>query len=269
MLTLRRTLAAAALAVGAATGLAVALPQDALAQGATPDTRPTVAVIDFTNGAIGKLNADMEPLRAGIAGMLITELGTNASIRVVEREQLRAVMNELQLGQSREVDTQTAVRIGKLLNAHHIVTGGFITDPKGRMIVTARSIETETGRIEYTTKVNGKSDDVLELVEKLSGDVNKGLKLPALTIRTGSIGTPGTPGGTSGAGSARLPAAKKQPVPLPVVMLYSRALQARDRNNKDEAVQLLRASLDKFPNYEAAKQELARLEGPAAAKPGA
>lgn len=268
MLTLRRRLAAVAYATGAALGLAALLPRVTHAQGAAPDTRPTVAIIDFTNGAIGKLNADMEPLRAGIAGMLITELAGNQNIRVVEREQLRAVMSELQLGQQREVDPQTAVRIGKLLNAHHIVTGGFITDAKGKMVVTARSIETETGRIEYSTKVNGKSDDVLDLVDQLAGNVNTGLKLPAMTLRPASTG--GAAGGaTGGVGQASVPAAKKQPVPLPVVMLYSRALQARDRQNKDEAVQLLRASLDKFPDYEAAKQELARLEGTPAARPGA
>jgi TolB-like protein len=264
MLTLRRTLAA----LGAVLGLA-AMPHAVVqAQGATADTRPTIAVIDFTNGAIGKANADMEPLRAGIAGMLITELAGNQGIRVVEREQLKAVMNELQLGQQREVDAQTAVRIGKLLNAHHIVTGAFLTDTKGKMVVTARSIETETGRIEYTTKVNGKADDVLELVDQLAGKVNTGLKLPALTLRSASSGSGGA-GGASGASGASAPAARKQPIPLPVVMLYSRALQARDRQNKDEAVQLLRASLDKFPDYEAAKQELARLQAPATPKPGA
>jgi hypothetical protein len=43
-------------------------------------------------------------------------------------------------------------------------------------------------------------------------------------------------------------------------MLYSRALQALDKQEKGEAVQLFRASLDKFPDYEAAKQQLARLQ---------
>ena len=264
MLTLRRTIGT----LGVAIGLAASLPcAPARAQATAPDARPTVAIIDFTTGAIGRLNADMEPLRAGIAGMLITELAANEAIRVVEREQLKAVMSELQLGQSREVDAQTAVRLGKLLNAHHIVTGAFVTDARGKMVLTARSIETETGRIEYTTRVTGKSDDVLELVEQLSGNVNKGLKLPAL--RTASRGESRGEGRPQEVAVAPGRAAKKQAVPLPVVMLYSRALQARDRQDKDEAVQLLRASLDKFPDYEAAKQELARLEGTAPPKPGA
>ena len=258
MVTFRRTLAAAALVASAAL---TALPVAARAQGSAPDTRPTVAVIDFTNGAIGKQNADMEPLRAGIAGMLISEMANNQGIRVVEREQLKAVMNELQLGASAQVDPSTAVRIGKLLNAHHIVTGGFVTDAKGRMVLTARSIETETGRIEYTTKVNGKTDDVLEVIEQLAGRVNKGLKLPALASRVREAGN------TAAAPSS----AKKQAVPFQAVMLYSRALQAMDKQNRDEAVQLFRASLAQFPDYEAAKQQLARLEAGATAstKPGA
>ena len=255
MVTLRRMLA-----VAGALGLAVAVPS-AGAQGAAPDTRPTVAVIDFSNGAIGRQNADMEPLRAGIAGMLITEMAGNPNVRVVEREQLKAVMAELQLGQSAQVDPGSAVRLGKLLNAHHIVTGGFVTDSKGRLVLTARSIETETGRIEYTTKVNGKTEDVLEAVEQLATKVNTGLKLPALATRVRDAGS------TAAAPSPT----KKQAVPFQAVMLYSRALQAMDRQNREEAVQLFRASLAKFPDYEAARQQLARLESgaTAATRPGA
>ena len=262
MVTLRRTRLRRMLAVVGALGFVVAVPSAAArAQGAGPDTRPTVAVIDFSNGAIGRQNADLEPLRAGIAGMLIAELATNPGIRVVEREQLKAVLSELQLGQSAQVDPGTAVRLGKLLNAHHIVTGGFVTDTKGRMVLTARSIETETGRIEYTTKVNGRTDDVLDVVEQLAGRVNTGLKLPALASRVREAGH----------GAAAPSPAKKQAVPFQAVMLYSRALQAMDKQNRDEAVQLFRASLAQFPDYEAAKRQLARLEADAAAstKPGA
>lgn len=250
MRTLRRTLA---VVLGAAT--LAALPRTTSAQ-ATPDTRPTVAVIDFSNGAIGKLNADMEPLRGGIAGMLITELANNTSIRVVEREQLKAVLAELQLGQSQQVDAQTAVRVGRLLNAHHIVTGGFVTDSKGRLVLTTRAIETETGRIEYSTKVNGKTDDVLEAIESLATRVNAGLKLPAMNVRVREASNTSAP-------------VRKQAVPFQAVMLYSRALQAMDKQDKDEAVQLFRASLARFPDYEAAKQQLARLEAGTAPKPGA
>src|SRR5262249_1434001 len=50
------------------------------------DARPTVAVLYFDNGAIGRA-ADYEPLRKGMADMLITELSRNQNLRVVERDQ--------------------------------------------------------------------------------------------------------------------------------------------------------------------------------------
>lgn len=246
MPTLRRTLA---VLLGAATLAGAAGAQQA------PDTRPTVAIIDFTNGAIGKAHDEMEPLRAGIADMLITDLGANEKIRVVERTQLKAVMSELQLGQNAAVDASTAVRMGKLLNAHHIVTGVYVTDARGRLRLDTRSINVETGRIEYTTRVQGKTDDVLDLVEQLAGRMNQGLQLPALEVR---------------AREASAAPAKKPAVPFQAVMLYSRALQALDQQNRTEAVQLFRASLEKFPDYDAAKRQLARLESTdAATKPGA
>jgi TolB-like protein len=237
MRTLRRTIVAVALAAVATR------PVDAQdTTRAVPDTRPTIAVVDFTNGAIGTRHAEMEPLRMGIADLLITELGANAKVRVVERTQLKAAMAELQLGQGATVDAGTAVRIGRLLNAHHIVTGVFVTDARGRLRIDTRTFRVETSEIEHTTSVRGKTDDVLDLVERLGGAMNAGLALPAIEVRAQGTARP------------------QRAVPFQAVMLYSRALQALDRKDKAEAIQLFRASLDKFPDYEAAKRQLARIE---------
>lgn len=251
MRTLRRTLVAAALVAAAsplhAQGAAAA---DTLAARVAPDTRPTIAVVDFTNGAIGSLHGDMEPLRTGIADLLITELGANAKVRVVERTQLKAAMSELQLGQDAAVDASTAVRLGRLLNAHHVVTGVFVTDARGRLRLDARTFKVETSEIEHVASVKGGTDDVLDLVEQLAARMNAGLALPALEVRP----TPATGGAAAPAAPAR------RAVPFQAVMLYSRALQALDRQDRAGAVQLFRASLQRFPDYEAARRQLERIE---------
>lgn len=256
MRILRRTLAAALVAVAATSPLRAqdATPPaapDTQAARPAPDTRPTIAVVDFTNGAIGRLHAEMEPLRTGIADLLITELGANAKVRVVERTQLKAAMAELQLGQDAAVDASTAARLGRVLNAHHIVTGVFVTDARGRLRLDTRTFRVETSEIEHTTSVKGRTDDLLDLVEQLAGNMNAGLALPALEVRA----TPAPSGAPTGAAQ---PA--RRPVPFQAVMLYSRALQALDRQDRAEAVQLFRASLDRFPDYEAARKQLERIE---------
>jgi len=51
------------------------------------DTRPGLAVLPFENGgSYGKDKEDFDALRRGIAGMLISELSQNGSLRLVDRD---------------------------------------------------------------------------------------------------------------------------------------------------------------------------------------
>ena len=116
------------------------------------DMRPTVAVLPFTNGAIGASHDELAPLSKGIADLLLTDLAQNTGIRVVERENIQKLLDEQNLARDGRVDEATAARIGKLLGAKHLVTGMFITDGKGTMKITLKSINSETGQIAWTRR---------------------------------------------------------------------------------------------------------------------
>lgn len=212
-----------------------------------PDTRPTVAVLPFVNSAIGPSHDELEPLSKGIADLLITEMAQNTGIRVVERENLQKLLDEQNLARDGRADEATAARIGKLLGAKHIVTGSFITDNKGTMVLTLKSVDTETGVVEWTHRGQGKTTDFLELIANVATVANTGLKLPALTpaVRQTS--------------EARTEERKK--VPFQAVMLYSRAISAQDAGRREEAIQLFSQTIQRFPNFEDAKTALARLNG--------
>jgi curli biogenesis system outer membrane secretion channel CsgG len=220
----------------AVAGLALA-GVTALAQG-----KPTVAVLPFNNGATGKANEELGPLSKGVQDILTNELAANTGIRVVERDQIQKVLEEQKLATSGAVDASTAVKVGKLLGVHHMVTGGFITDRSGTMNLSVRVFNVETGEIEYTTSGMNKVENLFALVNSVAGKINKGLKLPDIPKQVGD---------------ARKDAAEK--VPYQAVMLYSRALNAKDAGKKDEAVSLFKQTLAKFPDYEAAKTELKKL----------
>jgi TolB-like protein len=226
-------------------GLSALAPRSAAAQ----DSRPTVAVMYFGNGAIGKANEELAPLTKGIADMLITELSANPAVRVLERDQLEQLMKEQELGSSGRVDRETAARLGKILGAHHMIFGGFVTDARGAMRIDARAVSVETSQIVHVETVSGKQEALLSLVNELAGKLNRGMKLPEI------------PRDVRQAGVER---AKK--VPLEAAMLYSRALAAKDGGNAKEAVMLLQRSLATFPEYEPARRELAKL-APSAAGP--
>lgn len=232
--------------IARATTLLTLAAAPAFAQ-AQPDTRPTVAVLPFVNSAIGASHDELEPLSKGIADLLITEMAQNTGIRVVERENLQKLLDEQNLARDGRADEATAARIGKLLGAKHIVTGSFITDNKGTMVLTLKSVDTETGVVEWTHRGQGKTAEFLDLIANVATVANTGLKLPALTpaVRQTS--------------EARTEERKK--VPFQAVMLYSRAISAQDAGRREEAIQLFSQTIQRFPNFEDAKTALARLNG--------
>lgn len=208
--------------------------------------KPTVAVMYFTNGAVGN-NAEYAPLSKGLAEMLITELSSNTGIRVVERDRLQALLEEQNLGASNRVEQGTAAKLGKTLGALHMLMGSFVIDTKGAMRMDVRAINTETSELEYATSVTGKADAMLSLLADLGKAVNTGLKLPA---RTASAPSEGAVVGAKG------------PNQLKSMMLLSRALEEQDRKNTTTAVALMKESIQANPDNSRAKSILASLEKP-------
>ena len=227
----------------AATLAALTMAGSLHAQDST-DMRPTVAVMYFTDGAIGKEHETLAPLSGGISDMLITDLSVNEKIRVVERDNLKKLMDEQNLSTSGRVDQETAVTVGKLLGVHHMIFGGFVTDGRGKMRLDARAVNVETSAIEHVETVKGKQDDLMSLIDQLSTKMSTGMNLPDLpkTVREAS-------------------AAEAKRVPFETALLYSRALAAKDAGNKDQAVELLQRSLKSFPDYAPAQRELAKING--------
>ena len=149
---------------------------------------PVVAVLYFDNNSFGKDRADYDGLGKGIADLLITDMAGNPAMRVVERDRLQSILQEQDLVKSKSIDPQTAVKLGKLLGAAYLVTGGFMSDGKGTLLVTSRVISVETGAITNPLKLQSKGDDVLGLIGQLSTKLNTELKLPALPRQTGDAG---------------------------------------------------------------------------------
>ena len=221
----------------AAAGVALA------ASGAFAQAKPTVAIMYFNDGAIGKAYQELAPLSKGICDVLITEMQDNPGIKVIERDQLQSILSEQKLATDKAVDAQTAVKVGKLLSVHHMIFGGFVTDPSGTMVLNLRSVNVETGEIEFVTNATDKTANLLSLIHKVAVKTNAGLKLPDIPRQVGE---------------AR--AAKDEKIPFQAVMLYSRGLQAKDEGKKQDAIQLFNQALAAFPSYDAPNKELAKLK---------
>ena len=238
------TAAATPAAAPAPAATPAARPVTAVSPATRQDTvRPTVAVMYFTNSALTG-NADYAALSKGMAEVLITELARNPTIRVVERDRLQALLEEQNLSTAGRVDKETAVQVGKILGARHMLMGTFIIDPRENMRIDVRAVNTETSEIEYVESIEGKADKLLGLISQLGAKVNDGLKLPS---RPASIARFSDSGG-------------KNPNQFRAMLLLSRAIEAQDNKNLQGAVALYKQAIEANPDFERAKTLLASLE---------
>jgi hypothetical protein len=170
--------------------------------------------------------------------MLITELSLNSGLRLVERSRLREIMEELELGQSGMVDTNTSASVGKLVQARYMIVGGFV-DANGTMRLDARIDDVETGEIlvETATRIEGDREDLLDMVIDLGLRLTEAADLPALP-------------------EAVVEERKALDYPAEAVRLYSRALRREERGDLDGMVELLRQLTTDFPQHIEGRQML-------------
>lgn len=219
--------------VVAALTLAVAVPA---AEALQRDSRPGIAVLPFTNGgSYGKEQEDYEAMQIGLPQMLITELSAHPRARLVDRQILKQLMDEQDLGQSGRVDPETAAQIGKLVGAQYVIVGGFI-DFYGDFRIDARIVSVETGEILKAEQVRDKREKLYDLVGQMAAKVIQDVELPPLRPRE----------------------AKASP-PEQAVSYYLRGLLAADRGDRARARELFSKAIEEFPEYTEASQELKQL----------
>lgn len=225
-------------------------------QGASQDSRPVVAVLDYINASM-RTDADYKALSKGIATVLAGRLGETDSIRIVTREKLNEIMNEQNLATSGRVDPSQAVQVGKLLNAHHIIYGTYLVQPNGDTRITASAYSVETSEMEYSTQVRGNADKLQDLIDQLGDKVAHGMKLPAAHSRqTGSTGTTGTTVVASGGETA-----VKSTGSLSELVILSKAIDAEDRKSMTEAIPLYKMFLAKsLPTSYVAQRSIAEAK---------
>lgn len=224
----------------------VLAPQALAAQAS--QSAPTVAVLYFTNSALVN-HEQYAPLSKGIADMLVTQLAQNPGLRVVERDRLQSILEELDLHQSERVDDETAVRIGRVLGARHMLMGVFVIDMSQNMRMDIRAVNVETSQVEYVETVQGKSENVLGLIAELGRKVNGGLRLPAIPVSQERRQS------DRQQTSAVAPADQYR-----AFYLVSKSIEEQDRRNFPGAIALLREALEVYPEFERAKVRLAMLE---------
>jgi tetratricopeptide (TPR) repeat protein len=212
--------------------------------GAAPGSPTTVAVPPFR---FAGRDSSLRPLERGLADLMITDLARAASLTLVERERMQAIVDELARAESGRVDEATAVRAGRLLRAGRVVQGGITQGQADALQLAAAVVDVPTAQ----GIGGGSADDVLDRLFEME----KRLALEVLQ----SLGIQ-----LSAADRALL-----QQVPtrsLPAFLAYSRGLEAEDRGDFAAAAGHYREARTLDPSFRAAAQ---REQGAALAAGGA
>lgn len=264
--------------------VALALPSFATAQA---DARPIVAILPFDNNSIGPSREAFDGIGKGIQETLIADMAANAKFRLVDRERIQRVLEEQNLVRSGSVDPATAVRVGRILGAQYAIYGGFMSDGRGSMVLTAHSTDMETSALANAIRVQRSTDDVLGLISEMTAKLNGEMKLepkpgrhasPTEDAATKNPTAPPVSTSPAGTGQSASPAAPKVPqietfakpvapkvmktkLDVATMRIYSNALDEIDRKNSAKAIQLLKQVLAKFPEFEPAQRNLEKLTG--------
>jgi curli biogenesis system outer membrane secretion channel CsgG len=170
-----------------------------LAQGA----KPRVAILEFKNKASHYTWSWYEAGRQA-QDMLVTELVKSGKYRVIEREQLQAIMQEKHLSLSGDIDPKTAIQFGKMLGVEYLIAGavtelgvtdrnasvpgGFlrglpsvsVRSQKMEAALDARAFSTSTGEIVWADAAKDETSDSSVYVAGAGGGANDRNKVDKL-----------------------------------------------------------------------------------------
>lgn len=200
----------------------------------------TIAVSPFQN--LGKQSN--APLSKGLAEMVITDLSKVQSLKVVERIQLQAILNELKLSQSGLVDKKSAPRVGKLLGAGKIATGSFLDVEEEKLRLDAAVTETEKGKLLTSPEVTGGLSDFFQLEKAL-----------VFKILCGIGHCPGSLDGETKASVEKIHTRN-----LKAFRLYAQGLDLLDQGKYRDASRFFFLAVEEDPEFDLARKAL--LETP-------
>lgn len=198
----------------------------------TPPEANTIAVFPFRY--LGS-NDELRPLERGVSQLLVTDLGKVSSLRLLERERMQSLVDELQLGSESRVDPATGARSGRLLRAEQVVQG-TLQEPPGTqdMQLDANVVSTTTTEV---TATGGASDRLQRLFDAEKQVVFQLLQRMGISLSP-----------------AEERALSERPTAdLQAFLAFSRGLEAEDRGDYAAAAAAYGDAARRDPNFSQAR----------------
>ena len=200
-----------------------------------PPEPNTVAVMTFRyTGA----DSAFRPLEHGLAALVVTDLSRVRQLKIVERARMQALLDELQLSGSGQIDLATGARSGRLMRASEVVQGQFSIDAASRFRLDATVVRATDAEV----AASGSNTDQLQALF----DIEKAVVFQLLA----KLGITLTP-------AERVAISERPTRDIQAFLLYSRGLETADRGDFGAAAGFFDAAARRDPGFGAAAQQAA------------
>jgi TolB-like protein len=246
----RGAAAVRALALLALRTQATQTAKQALARESTLTAQPpqpsTIAILPLAIAG----DSSLQPLSRGLAELLTSDLAQVRSLRLLERVQIGALLDEMKLGQSGRADTSTTARVGRLLRAERMVQGVAAITQNGPVRMSATVVRND-GTVRSGAQANGTFKQLLDLEKQLVFGLATELGIQLTDAERQRI-------------------LRQGPKNLAAFLAYSQGLEALDRGDYRSAAAAFAASVRADPSFQQAhEQQQAAAAAPAVqASPG-
>jgi TolA-binding protein len=225
-----RALAQLALRTQATQTAKLALARESTLTNLAPEPS-TIAVLPMTIAG----DSSLQPLSRGLAELILSDLAVVRSLRLLERMEIGALLDELKLGQSGRADTSTAARVGRLLRAERMVQGVAAITENGPVRMTATVVRGD-GSVRSGAQASGTFKQLLDLEKQLVFGLASELGIQLTEAERQRI-------------------LRQGPKNLVAFLAYSQGLDALDRGDYRAAAAAFSAAVRADPSFQEAREQ--------------
>jgi TolB-like protein len=207
-----------------------ALAQEAELAQAPPEPN-TIAVMPF---AYTGANPEIAPLSRGFAQLIVTDLAKSRQVRVLERERMQAIVDELRLGSAEQAEAASAARSGRLLRASRVVQG-TIADRDDELRVVTAVVDVGTAGVAGSADEGAQLAQLFDLQKTIVFDIFNDLGITLTDAERAEI-------------------SQRPTQNLQAFLAWSRGLEAEDRGDFTGARDLFNQAQRLDPSFSAAAQ---------------
>jgi TolB-like protein len=228
-------------------GAKAALAREASISAETPAPN-TIAVLPLRYAGA---DSTLRPLGRGLAEVMVTDFAAVSRLKLVERVEIQALLDELALAGSGRADSTTAARSGRLLRAGRVIDGTISDGADSALRIDATVVDASTAGVGLSSTASDKLAQLFDTEKKVVLDM---LRQMGITL--------------SPAEQARI--AERPTRNVLAFLAYSRGLEAADRGDFGAATRSFGEARQMDPGFRAAASAAlgaARLSRAADAKP--